>query len=200
MKAGIVVFAGTNCDKDTFRACDFFGWNPEYIWHKDKIKKNYDIIFLPGGFSYGDYISAGRLAKFSNAVATLPVGDSFIVGICNGFQILCEKALLGGILTHNENTKFICEDASLDFWGMNISLPIAHAQGNYTIDNVKSINEQIFLKYKKNYNGSDAAIAGLYDKKQRVLGMMPHPERAVFKETGNVDGRMIFEFIENEIK
>lgn len=196
LKAGIIVFPATNCEVDTKRACEFFGWKAEYIWHSEEIKNVYDVIFLPGGFSYGDYISAGRIAKFSKSVETLPIGESMIVGICNGFQILCEKGLLQGALTDNKNLKFLSENAKLSFWGEDIVLPIAHGLGNYTAENMPE--SEAFLTYNENKNGSDFDIAGLYDKKKRILGMMPHPERAVFKETGFVDGRKIFEFIEKE--
>lgn len=201
MKAGIIVFPATNCETDTKRACEFFGWKTEYIWHSEKITKHYDVIFLPGGFSYGDYISAGRIAKFSPAVETLPLKDSLVVGICNGFQILCEKHILQGALTHNKDLKFLSEPTKLDFAEEEITLPIAHHQGNYTC--FEEPCAEIFLKYKNNKNGSDYDIAGLYNREMRVMGMMPHPERAVFKETnttGSTDGRKIFEFIKNESK
>lgn len=201
MKAGIIVFPATNCEADTKRACEFFGWKTEYIWHNEEIKKDYDVIFLPGGFSYGDYISAGRIAKFSNAVETLPVKQSLIVGICNGFQILCEKHLLEGALTCNKDLKFLSKPCALEFQGKEITLPIAHHQGNYTC--FEKPNAEAFLKYKNDENGSDYDIAGIYDKEKRIVGMMPHPERAVFKETGSacgLDGRKIFEFIQNECR
>lgn len=204
LKAGIIVFPATNCDGDTKRACEFFGWQTEYIWHSDKIEKDYDVIFLPGGFSYGDYISAGRIAKFSTAVDTLPIKKSLIVGICNGFQILCEKKLLPGALTCNKDLKFLCEPAKLDFYGESITIPIAHHQGNFTMNQDFNDNKiEKFLTYKINKNGSDFNIAGLYDREKRILAMMPHPERAVFKETSlnnNTDGRRIFEFIQNECR
>lgn len=201
MKAGIVVFPATNCDTDTKRACEFFGWQTEYIWHSDKITKPYDVIILPGGFSYGDYISAGRIAKFSPAVESLPIGEAMIVGICNGFQILCEKKLLQGALTCNKNLKFLSEPADLKFETETITIPIAHHQGNFTIN--EELKNEVILKYKDNKNGSDFDIAGLYDRENKILGMMPHPERAVFKETSpaqSTDGRKIFEFIKNECK
>ena len=197
LKVGIIVFLGTNCEQDTKRACEFFGWDAEYIWQDDIIKKHYDLIFLPGGFSYGDHISSGRIAKLSPAVKSLPVGKSLIVGICNGFQVLCESRLLPGALIDNQNIKFISKVTELNFLGEDILLPIAHHQGNYTCENIDE--SQILMTYKNNENGSDFSIAGLYDRKNKVIGMMPHPERAIYDELGLTDGRKVFEFIKNEI-
>lgn len=204
VKVGIIVFLGTNCEQDTKRACDTFkllGWDAEYIWQNEEIGKKsgkkYDLIFIPGGFSYGDHISSGRIAKLSPAIQSLPVGKSLIVGICNGFQILCEAKLLPGALVDNQNIKFISKVADLDFQGETISLPIAHHQGNYTCDNIDK--SQIIMTYKNNENGSDYSIAGLYDRKNKIIGMMPHPERAIYEELGLTDGRKVFEFIANEI-
>lgn len=200
IKVGIIVFLGTNCEQDTKRACDAFklsGWDAEYIWQDEKIEKQYDLIFIPGGFSYGDHISSGRIAKLSPAVKSLPVGKSLIVGICNGFQILCEAKLLPGALVDNQNIKFISKVAELDFCGETISLPIAHHQGNYVNENIDK--SQILMTYKNNENGSDLSIAGLYDRKNKIIGMMPHPERAIYEELGLTDGRKVFEFIKNEI-
>lgn len=195
VKAGIITFLGTNCERDTKQACEFLGWDTEFIWQNDKIEKHYDIIFLPGGFSYGDHISSGRIAKLTPAVKSLPVGKSLIVGICNGFQILTEAGLLSGALTYNENLHFISKVTDLEFQNGIIRLPIAHHQGNYTGKN----GEEIIMRYKRNVNGSDDRIAGIYDRKNKIMGMMPHPERAVFEESGLTDGRKVFEFIKNEI-
>ncbi|MFH0702333.1 MAG: phosphoribosylformylglycinamidine synthase subunit PurQ [bacterium] len=212
MKAGIIVFPGTNCDRDTKRACEFFGWETEYVWHDETSLDKYDLIFLPGGFSYGDYVRAGRLARFSPAVLALInyVEDKrgFVIGICNGFQILCESKLLPGILSVNWSTRFICEEVPLEVEHLCLpkfmTLPIAHGEGRY-ITNEKTLNEldannKIFLRYAKNPNGSLGDIAGLYDKEKRIIGMMPHPERAVFKENGNTDGRYFFEMLEAELR
>ena len=196
-KVGIVVFLGTNCEQDTKRACDFFGWDAKYIWHNDKIEEKYDLIFLPGGFSYGDHISSGRIAKLSSAVKSLPVGKSLIVGICNGFQILCEAKLLSGALIDNQNIKFISKVTDLNFNGEKITLPIAHHQGNYFCENIDK--KQILMTYQNNENGSDMSIAGVYDRKNKIIGMMPHPERAIYEELGLTDGRKVFEFVKNEI-
>lgn len=203
MKAAVVVFPGTNCDIDTKRACEFMGWETEYVWHDTTELDKYDVVFLPGGFSYGDYIRAGRLAKFSPVVMSLKDyvknKRGFLVGICNGFQILCETGLLPGILSNNTNTKFICEEVPLYFENKEITLAIAHGEGRYIADeNTKE--DMILLKYKNNPNGSDMDIAGLYDRQNKVIGMMPHPERGIFKETGNTDGRMFFEFLKKEIE
>lgn len=197
LKVGIVVFLGTNCEQDTKRACEFFGWGAEYIWQDDIITKPYDLIFLPGGFSYGDHISSGRIAKLSPAVKSLPVGKSLIVGICNGFQILCEAKLLPGALIDNQNINFISKVTDLNFQNEIIKLPIAHHQGNYVCNDINE--SQIIMTYKDNENGSDRSIAGLYDRQNKIMGMMPHPERAVFEELGLTDGRKVFEFIKNQI-
>lgn len=197
LKVGIIVFLGTNCEQDTKRACEFFGWDAEYIWQDEKIEKNYDLIFIPGGFSYGDHISSGRIAKLSPAIKSLPIGKTTVVGICNGFQILCESKLLPGALVDNQNIKFISKITDLSFQNEIISLPIAHHQGNYTCDKIDK--SQILLAYKNNENGSDMAIAGLHDRKNKIIGMMPHPERAIYEELGLTDGRKVFKYIEQQI-
>lgn len=197
LKVGIITFLGTNCEQDTKHACEFFGWDTEYIWQNHKIEKHYDVIFIPGGFSYGDHISSGRIAKHSNAVKSLPIGESLIVGICNGFQILCEAKLLSGALTDNQNIKFISKISELNFQNEIISLPIAHHQGNYTNENIDE--NKILMTYRINENGSDLSIAGIYDRQNKIIGMMPHPERAIYEELGLTDGRKVFEFIKNEI-
>lgn len=197
LKVGIIVFLGTNCEQDTKRACEFFGWDVEYIWQDEKVEKDYDLIIIPGGFSYGDHISSGRIAKLSPAVRSLPIGKSLIVGICNGFQILCEAKLLPGALIDNQNIKFLSKVSELNFQNEIIKLPIAHHQGNYTCENIDK--SQIIMTYNNNENGSDFAIAGIYDRKNKIIGMMPHPERAIYEELGLTDGRKVFEFIQNEI-
>lgn len=131
LKVGIITFLGTNCEQDTKRACEFFGWDTEFIWQNDKIEKKYDLIFIPGGFSYGDHISSGRIAKLSPAVKSLPIGKTLIVGICNGFQILCEAKLLPGALTDNQNIKFISKVSELNFYDvtLNSSPPLVSELG-----------------------------------------------------------------------
>lgn len=211
MKCAIVVFPGTNCDIETFRACEVVGWEPTYVWHDETDINGYDVIFLPGGFSCGDYIRSVRLAKFSPVMQAVSLyikeKRGFVVGICNGFQILCECSLLPGVLTKNENNKFICRDLELIFteYGVDrtIVLPIAHEEGKYFV-NPKTLKEledknMIFLRYKRNPNGSVDNIAGIFDRENMVLGMMPHPERAVFKELGLTDGKRIFDLIASEL-
>jgi phosphoribosylformylglycinamidine synthase len=211
MKAGVAVFPGTNCDIDTKRACEFLGWETEFIWHDNTNLDNYDVIFIPGGFSYGDYIRAGRLAKFSPVVMAIKSyvqkKRGFVVGICNGFQILCEAGLLPGILSTNMNTKFICEEVFLkpyqEGFPDTIKLAIAHGQGRYIADQdtlavIKQKN-MILFKYYDNLNGSVENIAGLWDKENNVIGMMPHPERGIFVETGNYHGLYFFRMLEYKI-
>jgi len=211
MRAAVIVFPGTNCDRDTKMACEAYGWETEFVWHFENALDEYDIVFLPGGFSYGDYIRSGRLAKFSPVMEAIKqYVDSergFVVGICNGFQILCETGLLPGILTDNWNTRFICKNAPLNLYDTDdekkIVLPIAHGEGRYVAeeDVIKKLKEEnmIFLTYTCNPNGSMEDIAGLYDRKKRVMGMMPHPERAFFEETGSTDGREIFKIVEEAL-
>lgn len=217
LTAGIVVFPGTNCDRDTFMACEEFGWEAKYIWHFETDLKGYDVIFLPGGFSYGDYIRSGRLAKFSPVMQAVKEfvenKQGFLIGICNGFQILCETGLLPGVLTDNWSTRFICnvqelqlhskEETIKPFDHSTIQLPIAHGEGRYVAEpeTISQLKEKgmIFLTYNNNPNGSLEDIAGLYDKEKGIIGMMPHPERAFFKETGNLDGKEIFKIVEQSI-
>ncbi len=203
MRAGIVVFPGTNCDKDTRLACEKMGWEASYLWHFEQNLEDYDVIFLPGGFSYGDYIRSGRLAKFSPVMEAVKnyvaAKRGMVVGICNGFQILCECKLLPGVLTDNWNTRFVCKTVGLKLGDKTIKLPIAHGEGRYLKPDNFDKN-LVFLTYTNNPNGSDDDIAGLWDKENKIMGMMPHPERACFNETGNTDGLKIFELIEESLK
>lgn len=212
IKAGVIVFPGTNCDIDTFRACEYMGWQTEYIWHDETNLDKFDVIFLPGGFSYGDYIRAGRLAKFSPAVMALKeyvkAKRGFVVGICNGFQVLCETKLLPGVLANNTSMKFICEEVMLttNHEGLpeTVKFAIAHGEGRYIADDatlaeIKAKN-MIFLQYNNNPNGSVMDIAGLFDRENGIIGMMPHPERGIFDETGNTDGRYFFEMLAHAIE
>lgn len=206
LKAGIIVFLGTNCDRDTKMALEKCSFKPEFVFHDTKNLEQYDLIVLPGGFSFGDYIRAGRLAKLSPAVLSLKNFKGFILGICNGFQILTECGLLPGALIENSGTKFICQDEPLIFNDTEINLPIAHKEGCFWADeaDLKLIEEKnmAFLKYKNNPNGSINDIAGLYDREKKIMGLMPHPERAILKEcvpNTTTDGIKIFDFIQKEI-
>lgn len=221
LKAGIIVFLGTNCDGDTGIALRAAGFETKFIFHTECDLSGYDLIVLPGGFSFGDYIRAGRLAKLSPVVFALKEyvkkASGFVLGICNGFQILCEAGLLPGALVENTSTRFISRNERLIFSPVSafrdlqkcggaeeIILPVAHKEGSYyadskTLERIENENS-VILRYKNNPNGSLNDIAGLYDKKHRVLGMMPHPERAVSEVLGNTDGFKIFNFIKDEIR
>lgn len=218
MNIGIVVFPGSNCDKDCFYAMNsILGENAYYLWHNDvEIPKKTDMIILPGGFSYGDYLRAGAIARFAHmmdAVVEFAAKGKLVLGICNGFQILTESQMLPGTLTRNNNLKFICDDVYLRVENNQtafthklvknqvLKVPIAHGQGNYFIDpeGLKKLiqNQQIVFKYsspigevseKTNPNGSIENIAGIINEKGNILGMMPHPERAVEPLLGSMDG------------
>lgn len=206
LKAGIIVFLGTNCDRDTKLALDKCGFESEFVFHDSSNLEKYNLIVLPGGFSFGDYIRAGRLAKLSPVVLALKNFKGFILGICNGFQILTECGLLPGALIENTGTKFICKEETLIFNKTEINLPIAHKEGCFWADeadlNLINKKNMIFLKYKNNPNGSINNIAGLYDKEKKIMGLMPHPERAILQECApnkSLDGIKIFNFIKKEI-
>jgi phosphoribosylformylglycinamidine synthase subunit PurQ / glutaminase len=226
MKFGVVAFPGSNCDYDCYYVLKrVLRQETDFIWHKDKIVDAYDCIVLPGGFSYGDYLRTGAIARFS------PVMDSvvkhankgkLVIGICNGFQILLESGLLPGAMLRNTSLKFVCkfvqlrvETAHSPFLrkaekGECLSIPVAHGEGNYfadagTIEELKK-NDQILVRYcdaqgkitaEANPNGSLENIAGICNKARNVFGLMPHPERASEAELGSVDGLKIFKSILN---
>jgi phosphoribosylformylglycinamidine synthase len=197
------------------------------IWHKDTDLQNVDCIILPGGFSYGDYLRAGALARFSpvmNAIKQFAAEGKFVFGICNGFQILCEAGLLPGVLMRNRSLHFICKHVNLKVENQNtpftsevepdkvLSIPIAHAEGNYTCDDATfhslEENGQIVFRYcdengditdEANPNGARSNIAGICNQDRNVLGMMPHPERACEEMLGSNDGRDIFRSLANTI-
>ncbi|MBE3591985.1 MAG: phosphoribosylformylglycinamidine synthase subunit PurQ [Thermoanaerobacter sp.] len=221
MKFAVIVFPGSNCDVDCYYAVkDGLGEEVEYVWHQEKNLSKYDVIMLPGGFSYGDYLRAGAIARFSpvmEAVREEAEKGKFIIGICNGFQILTEAGLLPGALRKNEGLKFICKTVSVIVEndetpfttrlkkGQEILLPIAHGEGNYYVDDktLKELkeNNQIVFRYKENINGSVERIAGVINKKGNVLGMMPHPERAYDSLLGNTDGLHILgSIVDNFVK
>ena len=204
---GIVVFPGSNCDRDISWALEgCLDIKTKFIWHESSDLTGIDSIVLPGGFSYGDYLRCGAVARFSSLITCL---DDFVktgrkvIGICNGFQILTEAGFLPGVLTNNKNLNFICKDVELKVisqkggWfkhciDKNISLPIAHGEGRYYCDDntYRELldNDLIALKYVENLNGSSHDIAGILNKKGNVLGLMPHPERACDKNIGGSDG------------
>jgi phosphoribosylformylglycinamidine synthase len=220
MKFGIVIFPGSNCDQDCLHVVrDVLGRQAVELWHQDASLKGVDAILLPGGFSYGDYLRTGAIARFSPIMAS--VGrfareGGLVLGICNGFQILLEAGLLSGAMLRNTGLRFICRSVTLRVErtdtpftnrfqpGQIIRLPIAHNEGRYTVtpEELPKISGQVAFRYcdaegritqKANPNGSTDNIAGLTNAKGNVLGMMPHPERASEAMIGGEDGRLIFE-------
>lgn len=212
MSIGVVVFPGSNCDRDVRWATEgCLGMPTRYLWHEDTDLNDLEAV-LPGGFSYGDYLRCGAIARFAPVLGSLvdfANKGGRVLGICNGFQILTELGLLQGALTRNSGLHFICEDTPLKVassrspWlahlqvGHEIKLPIAHGEGRYQCseDTLKSLqdNDSIALKYDINPNGSVADIAGITNSAGNVLGLMPHPERACDPATGGTDGRQLIE-------
>jgi phosphoribosylformylglycinamidine synthase len=224
MKFGVVTFPGSNCDQDIIDVLSrIMGQPVENLWHKNQQLKGADMIILPGGFSYGDYLRSGAIARFSpvmQEVIQFAKKGGYVLGICNGFQILTEAGLVPGALLHNENRKFICRNIYLKPATSNslltseldpnnaLKIPIAHGEGNYFArpDVIKSIEDQdqVLFRYcdefgnvtpESNPNGSMHNIAGVCNAERNVFGMMPHPERAADAILGNQDGVAIFESI-----
>ncbi len=213
MKFAVIVFPGSNCDNDAYYIIKKqLGLKVDFVWHKDSDLNNYDGIIIPGGFSYGDYLRAGAIARFSKIMDAIKLESKkgkAVIGICNGFQILVESGLLPGALITNKSTRFISKEIKLKVSNNNslftnkfnsqeiIKMPIAHKQGNYFADQslLKKLedNNQIAFKYLDNPNGSCNDIAGIFNKKKNILGMMPHPERAGENILGSKDGVKIFE-------
>ena len=222
MKFGIVVFPGSNCDRDCHHVVrDVLGQEAVYVWHKDSVLPPVDCVVLPGGFSYGDYLRCGAIARFSpimKEVVGFAGKGGKVIGICNGFQILTESHLLPGALLRNRDLHFICETVSLKAGGRKtpftqkirggdvLKMPIAHMEGNYFIDEdgLKTLqdNDQIIFQYcdqegrvvpEANPNGALKNIAGICNREGNVLGLMPHPERASESVLGGEDGRKLFE-------
>ena len=221
MKFGIVTFPGSNCDQDMHHVLrNVLNQDTVGLWHKDVDLQNCDVIVIPGGFSYGDYLRSGAIAKFSrimNSIINFANSGGFVIGICNGFQILCESKLLPGALLHNDSHKFICKNTYLSVtsnssrftskYSLNqvIKIPVAHGEGRYhadanTLNSLKE-NDQIIFQYcnskgkidiGSNINGSALNIAGICNKNRNVFGMMPHPERASDSELSNTDGINFF--------
>lgn len=221
MKFGVIVFPGSNCDHDAYHVISKHVGQPvDFIWHRDTELGAYDALIIPGGFSYGDYLRAGALARFSpvmNSVRKFAESGRFVLGICNGFQILCEAGLLPGALIRNRDLHFICEhvlvrveNSDTPFTnelveGSILRLPIAHAEGNYVCDDAtletlrrekrvifRYCNEDGTTSESANPNGSRDNIAGICSSGRNVLGLMPHPERACEDLLGSSDGRDIF--------
>ncbi|WP_035437778.1 phosphoribosylformylglycinamidine synthase subunit PurQ [Bacillus sp. UNC322MFChir4.1] len=215
MKFAVIVFPGSNCDVDMFHAIkDELGQDVDYVWHSEENLDQYDAILLPGGFSYGDYLRCGAISRFANAmkgVQKAAEAGKPILGVCNGFQVLVEAGLLPGALIRNKNLKFMCRTAALRVENNTtmftsqyekdevIDIPIAHGEGNYYCDEatLKQLeeNNQIVFRYVENPNGSVSDIAGIVNKQGNVLGMMPHPERAVDDLLGGADGLKVFQSI-----
>lgn len=223
MKFGVVVFPGSNCEQDCYYAAQLMGVEVWYIWHQEQDLSSYDCIILPGGFSYGDYLRTGAVAKFSpvmEAISDFASRGGLVIGICNGFQILLEAGLLPGAMLRNDTLKFVCKPVFVRvennrtpfttacYSGDVLRIPIAHYDGNYFVDGetleVMKAGGQIVLRYsdergnvtrETNPNGSLENIAGIVNEKGNVFGLMPHPERAVENFLGSTDGRRIFESI-----
>lgn len=216
-RAGVVVFPGSNCDRDALHAWEELGLGESVpLWHQDRDLKNVDVVIVPGGFSYGDALRAGaiaRLAKVMESVAAFAAEGGLVVGICNGFQILCEAHLLPGALARNEGLRFVCKPVDLSVetvsspftsaceLGQKLTIPIAHGEGRYVCDDEtyeRLVSEdRIAFRYAgENPNGSRDSIAGILGGPRRnILGMMPHPERATFGSLGSADGALVFEGI-----
>ena len=222
MKFGVVIFPGSNCDEDIIYVLEkIMEQEVVRLWHKEHDLKGCDFIVLPGGFSYGDYLRSGAIARFSpvmNEVLEFADKGGYVYGVCNGFQVLCESGLLPGALMHNNNRQFICKNVFIKAEHNDslltsrcdtkraLKIPIAHGEGKYFADEKTlaelTANRQILFRYcdeqgnitdESNPNGSLQNIAGICNVKRNVFGMMPHPERAVDTNLANTDGRFIFE-------
>lgn len=225
---GVVVFPGSNCDHDAYHAMKHvMNCEVKFLWHKDTDLSGIDFLIIPGGFSYGDYLRSGAIARFSpimQEVVKFAEKGGPVMGICNGFQILLEAGLIPGAMMHNQKLKFVCKNVfirceSTDSLFTNslekgdvFDIPVSHGEGNYFIDQdgLKSLqdNDQVLFRYsdengdltqEANFNGSIDHIAGICNEGRNVLGMMPHPERAMEKILGSEDGKPIFESILNSL-
>ena len=228
MKFAIVVFPGSNCDHDAYHAAKHvLGQEAEFVWHKETTLKAADVVILPGGFSHGDYLRTGAIARFSpvmGAVAQFAAAGGPVLGICNGFQILCEAGLLPGAMLRNRDLKFHCEHVgvrveetdtpftSLATKGQVLRLPVAHGEGNYFADadviaDLESTRRVIFRYCDSrgqttddaNPNGSLNNIAGICSRGRNVVGLMPHPERACEPVLGSADGLVLFESLLSQV-
>ena len=215
MKIGVVVFPGSNCDHDAWYAASAnLGQHAEFIWHDSAALGDVDAVILPGGFSYGDYLRCGAIAKFSpvmKAVKAFAHDGGLVMGFCNGFQVLTEAGLLPGALVRNTGLKFVCRTVALEVVtshspftseaskGQLIHLPVAHGEGCYVADE-RTLDElagddRIVFRYREQVNGSLRGIAGIVNEGRNVLGMMPHPERAADPLMGNTDGLVILKSV-----
>ena len=229
LKFGVVVFPGSNCDHDAYYSLrKILNYDVEFLWHKDTDLKQSSVIVLPGGFSYGDYLRTGAIARFSpimNSVINFANNGGIVIGICNGFQILLEAGLLPGVMIRNNSLKFACKDvylsvenrdtifsSAIEAGKKTLKIPIAHGEGNYFANPelLKELedNKQIVFRYsdtdgnaneQNNPNGSQMNIAGIINKHGNVLGMMPHPERACDPLLSRTDGNLIFKSIANYV-
>jgi phosphoribosylformylglycinamidine synthase len=207
MRVAILQFPGSNCDTDALHAVrDVLGVEAQLVWHKEDSLSGYDAVVLPGGFSYGDYLRCGAIARFSPVMAALKdfaEAGGPVIGICNGFQILCEAGLLPGALVRNTCLEFRCQTSELivedsnEYFnpgklGERVRIPIAHGEGNYLIDEAGleklEANKQVLFRYADNPNGAINDIAGIRSERGNVIGMMPHPERAVEPFMPSTDG------------
>ena len=229
MRFGVVVFPGTWSDSDCYHAVtDVLGQDADYVWHKDTHLSGYDCIILPGGFSYGDYLRTGAIARFSPVMAAVEQfaqRGGLVIGICNGFQVLCESGLLPGALMRNHHLQFRCqwthlrvENGDTPFTstcrkGQVLRIPISHGEGNYYADasTLQALNQrgQVIFRYcdtsgdasqEANPNGAAENIGGIVNERGNVLGMMPHPERCCEPLLGGTDGRLLFESIIASVK
>jgi phosphoribosylformylglycinamidine synthase len=209
-RIGVVVFPGTNCEQDVLWALDHLGGSAELLWHADRARRDVDAVVVPGGFAHGDYLRTGAIARFSpvmDAVSDFAAAGGPVVGICNGFQVLCEAGLLPGALQKNAGLKFLCHtvECRVDSTrsvltagaapGEILQLPINHFEGNYVCDAVTlerlHAEEQVVLRYVANPNGSLDDIAGICNEAGNVVGLMPHPERAAEPVLGSEDGAVL---------
>lgn len=225
---GVIVFPGSNCDHDAYHAmAHVMNAETKFLWHKDTDLSDIDFLLIPGGFSYGDYLRSGAIARFSpimQSVIDFAQKGNPVLGICNGFQILLEAGLLPGAMLHNKDLRFVCKQTHLRCEtsdtlftrniekGKVLQIPVAHGEGNYITDEdqLKELqdNDQVVFRYSDaegnvtedaNFNGSVDNIAGICNTQRNILGMMPHPERAVEKLIGSDDGKLIFESVLNEL-
>lgn len=225
---GVIVFPGSNCDHDAYHAMKHvLGCETKFLWHKDTDVSDIDFLIVPGGFSYGDYLRSGAIARFSpimQEVIKFANNGGPVMGICNGFQILLEAGLIPGAMMHNHKLRFVCKNVNIRCETTNslftsslqkgqvFDIPVSHGEGNYFIDQdgLKSLQDkdQVLFRYtdalgnateEANFNGSIDNIAGITNDGRNVLGMMPHPERAMEKILGSEDGKPIFESILNSL-